>query len=207
MTRETLLPDELLAAVVTALYDDADRDAWDSLPLRDRTNRYSAWVEDARVGGILCRFMSPESARSWIKDGPMKEYSRARRGAGRYARFGRASGTGPAEIAVAALGQGATVVDGSAGVKPFHCLAIGADGVTAYLSWGESRTFRNLVWAALRSAVEDGIPSHIIVTEPPGHVTPGDVGKAQQALANRCGLTLHHTREVFGERAGGGVAE
>lgn len=203
MSRDTLLPDEVLAVVVTALYDDADKAGWDSLPVRDRTSRYSAWVEDERVGGILTRFMTPEGARTWIKDGPMKEYGRARRGVGRYARFGRTSRTGPDAIAVAALGQGATVVDGTAGVKPLHCQAVDAKGTVAYIAWGESHTFKNLLWAALRAAVENGLPAHIVVTEPPGHVTPGELVKGQQALADRCGLKLHHTREEFGERATG----
>jgi hypothetical protein len=206
MSRDTLLPDELLAVVVTTLYDAADHAGWESLPVRDRTSRYSAWVEDERVGGILTRFMTPESARTWIKDGPMKEYGRARRGVGRYARFGRTSRTGPNAIAVAALGKGATVVDGTVGVKPLHFHAVDANGTASYIAWGESHTFKNLLWAALRAAVDHGMPAHIVVTEPPGHVTPSELVKSQQAVADRCGLELHHTREEFGERTTGASA-
>ena len=47
---------------------------------------YTQWVESTNpIGRILAPYMTPEAARSWIKDGPMKEYSRANRGAGRYA--------------------------------------------------------------------------------------------------------------------------
>src|SRR3954451_17870778 len=162
-----ILPEEQLAAVVTALYADADVAGWDTLSLADRTRTYSAWVEDPRVGGILTRYMPSEAARTWIKDGPMKEYGRARRGAGRYARFGRQGGTTAADVVRFVLGDGATVVDGTYGDKPFHCMANDDRGQTNYVAWGGARNLRNLLWAALRAAVEDGLPAHIVVMEPP----------------------------------------
>ncbi|NEM07734.1 hypothetical protein [Geodermatophilus normandii] len=194
-----ILPEEQLAAVVTALYADADSAGWDTLPLADRTRTYSAWVEDPRVGGIVTRYMTPEAARAWIKDGPMKEYGRARRGAGRYARFGRQGGTTAADVVRFVLGDGTAVVHDSYGDKPFHCLAIDDFGETSYLAWGEARNLRNLLWAALRTAVEDGLPAHIVVMEPPDLTTPGDQVKAHRALAERCRLEIHHMRETLGK--------
>ena len=67
--------------------------------------------------------MTAEAARAWIKDGPMKEFRRARRGAGRYAEFGQASVTGPDDVVRHALGEGWHIVDDHVGVKPFHCEA------------------------------------------------------------------------------------
>lgn len=206
MRRETLLPEEQLVAVVTAIYADADEQNWDTASLGTRTRMYTAWVDDPRVGGILTKYMSPEQARSWIKDGPMKEYSRASRGAGRYARFGRQGGTGPADVARVALGDNASVIAGSDGVKPLHCLAEVPDGPVTYIAWGEAKNFRNIVWAALRASVENNLTAHIVVTEPPGRVTPSEDVKTQQAIADRCGLTLHHMRETFGDRATGATS-
>lgn len=202
----SLLPPEQLSAVVTALYKDAERHGWTTLSPGDRTRTYSSWIDDPRVGGILTQYMSPEAARSWIKDGPMKEYTRASRGAGRYAEWGREGGTGPTEVAVAALGEDASVVPGSAGVKPFHCHATTPNGATAYIAWGEARNFRNLLWDALRTSVQEGVTGHIVVTEPPGLVTQPDQIRAHQALTRRCGLRLHYMRETLGNAASGSSA-
>src|SRR4051794_32064006 len=93
--RDKVLPPEQLVGVVGALYADAEAMDWEHQSLAERTRQYARWTRDARVGGVLTRYMTAEAARSWIKDGPMKEYPRARRGAGRYAEFGHAMGTGP----------------------------------------------------------------------------------------------------------------
>lgn len=205
MSRDKLLPVKQLESVVTAVYADADAADWTTLPPTEHTRAYVRWVEDPRVGGILTKFMSPEAARSWLKDGPMKEYANARRGLGRYARFGRQGGTSASDVAIEALGKGAAVLDGSSGVKPLHCTATDAAGGVAYITWGEAKNFRNLLWAALRVAVTDGVPAHIVVLEPPGLTTPSSEVKAQRVLTDRCGLHLHHLAEVLGEVSAGGV--
>lgn len=206
MKRDALLPDEQLSLVVTALYADADLRGWDTLPLADRSRAYGDWVEDENVGGILTKYMTPEAARSWIKDGPMKEYRRAARGTGRYARFGRQGGTAPDEVALTVLGQGARIVDGSFGVKPSHCQAITATGETVYLAWGEATNFRNLLWAALRASVESGHDAHLVVMEPPGRATTTDDILTHKALTERCGLGIHYMRERLGNKRVGSDA-
>jgi hypothetical protein len=199
MSRDTLLPPKQLAAIVTALYADADESGWAHLPPAERTRLYGQWIDDPRVGKILTKYMTPEQARSWIKDGPMKEYANARRGAGRYARFGRQGGTGGSDVATAALGPGAKVLDGSEGVKPPHCYAIDATGERAYLAWGHAKNFRNLLWAALRTAVAAQVPAHIVVLEPPGQSTPTAETVTHRAMTRRCQLHLHYLPEVIGE--------
>jgi hypothetical protein len=203
MRRDALLPDEQLSLVVTALYADADARGWATLPLADRSRAYGDWVEDERVGGILTKYMTPEATRSWIKDGPMKEYSRAARGTGRYARYGRQGGTGPADVVITVLGQGATVVDGSVGVKPSHCQAVDAAGETVYLAWGEAKNFRNLLFAALSASLKSGQDAYVVVMEPPGRATTTDDVLAHKAFAERCGLGIHHMRERLGDRRAG----
>jgi hypothetical protein len=198
MTRDTLIPEAQLASVVTALYEDAHAKNWSHLPPRDRSRAYSAWVDDARIGGILTSYMAPEAARAWIKDGPMKEYGRALRGTGRYARFGKSGGTTAKDIIRAALGDGWTLVEGTDGIKPFHAQASDQSGAQAYLAWDLARNFRNLIWAALRASVELGVPGHVVVTEPPGTATAREVIDGHTAIARRCGLSIHYVREQLG---------
>lgn len=198
MTRDNLIPDVHLSGVVTVLYEQAQARSWRHLPPRDRSALYNAWVEDERVGGVLTQYMSPEAARAWIKDGPMKEYGRALRGTGRYARFGRSGGTTVEDILRASLGRDWTVVDGSVGIKPFHAQAENRTGQLAYLAWDEARNFKNLVWAALRASVDLGIPGHVVVTEPQGATTPRETAEMHSLITQRCNLTIHYVREQLG---------
>lgn len=198
MTRENLIPTVQLGNVVKALYEDAQAKDWVHMPVRERSQTYNAWVEDPRVGLILTNYMTPEAARAWIKDGPMKEYARALRGVGRYAKYGNQGGTTAHDFIQAALGEEWMLVEGTEGVKPFHAQAINQTDTLAYLAWGEARNFKNLVWAALRASVDLGIDSHVIVAEPPGTAIAREVADAQLAIAERCGLSLHYVREQLG---------
>jgi hypothetical protein len=201
MSRDKLLPRGVRATLVTVLYADAERMSWQTLALPDRSRAYSAWVDDPRIGGVLTKFMTPEQARSWLKDGPMKEYGRALRGAGRYAIHGRQGGTGPTQVVEHALGVEAAIVPDSIGSKPLHCLAKTGEDI-AYVVWGDGKNFRNLLWAALRVSVDDGLDAHIVVMEPPGITTTADEMKRHRALADRCNLQLHHMREILGAPGG-----
>lgn len=198
MKRDSLIPEAQLAEIVAALYNDAQAKKWNHLPPRERSRAYTDWVDDPRIGKVLAKYMSPEAARAWIKDGPMKEYSRALRGTGRYARFGNSGGTTSEELIRGALGDSWHIEEGSTGIKPFHARARNADGEVVYLAWDESRNFKNLVWASLRASVDFNIPCHIIVTELPGCATARDVVGSQTAIAKLCGLELHYVREQLG---------
>ena len=201
MKRPTLLPEQQLVTMVRTLYAQADEAGWDTLSPRDRSRMYTQWVEATDpVGKILARYMTPEAARSWIKDGPMKEYARANRSTGRYAAFGRHGGTSPLDIARQALGQGATVEEGSEAVKPLRCHAHAADGSRVLILWGDRRSFKDLLWAALRAAADDGDTPHIVVLEPPGKVTPTDERNRLNAIATRCGIDVTYMREILGTR-------
>ena len=197
MTRDLLLPEAIRADVVRALYADANQLGWSTLAPQAKTVAFNRWIEDPRIGGRLTGYMSPEQARLWIKDGPMKEYARAMRGAGRFAEFGRQGGTSPHDIVKRALGDGFQI-DGSIGTKPPHCLATTSDGTTAYVTWGDASSLKHLMWAAVRASIAHNIPGHVVVLEPPGTVTPSATADEQKAIMSRCGLTLHHLREVLG---------
>lgn len=197
MTRDLLLPAAVRADVVRALYADAEQLGWATLGPQAKTAAFNRWVDDAVVGGRLASYMTPEQARLWIKDGPMKEWARAMRGTGRFADFGRQGGTSPHDIVNRALGEGAAI-QGSIGTKPPHCVATASDGTRSYVTWGDASSLKHLLWAAVRASIEHGIPGHIVILEPPGTVTPTATADEQKAITVRCGLTLHHLREVLG---------
>jgi hypothetical protein len=192
--RDTLLPGEQLASVVTTLYTEAEQLDWEHQPTAERTRQYARWVRDSRIGGVLTRYMAAEAARSWIKDGPMKEFSRARRGAGRYAEFGQATGTSPEDVVRHALGDAWRIVDGRVGVKPFHCEAADANE-RAFVTWGPAANFRHLIWAALRWAVDHPGHAVVVVTDLPERPTPEDEAAWHKKVAERCGLRVAHMRE------------
>jgi hypothetical protein len=198
--RPTLLPERQLDQVVRTLYRQADEAGWETLNSRDRSRMYTQWVDPKNpVGAILTRFLTPEAARSWIKDGPMKEYTRSNRGTGRYARFGRQGGTTPLDIVRHALGPTAVIEEGSDGVKPSRCHARSEE--RRYLViWGDQRSFKDLLWAALRAATEDDDEVHIVVLEPPGSTTTTENRDRQQVIAARCGIPLHYLHEIRGTR-------
>jgi len=206
MSRANLLPGTQHDAVVSALYNAADAAGWNDLTPQERTRLYRQWVEDPEIGGILARFMTPETARSWIKDGPMKEYANASRGTGRYARFGRVGGTSADDVARAALGVNATVVAGSQKSKPHRCLVAVDSQQNSFVVWGSPDNLRNLLWAALRAEVVDSTPAHIVILEPPGQPTTASERKMHRALANRCRLPLYYLPEVLGVVRGRGTA-
>lgn len=192
--RDALIPAGKLADIVRALYADAERLDWEHLPLPQRTAQYGRWVTDPAVGGVLTRFMTSEQARSWIKDGPLKEFTRARRGTGRYAQYGQPGGTGPIDVVRAALGDGWAIVPGSVGVKPSHCRAE-RHADRAYLVWGKAANFRHLVWAALRYVVDEPGQVIVVVTELAERPTPRDEVDWHKRVTQRCGLRIVHMRE------------
>jgi hypothetical protein len=202
MKRNRLLPTAQHDSVISALYNAADEAGWSDLIPQERTRFYRQWIDDPEIGGILTRFMTPEAARSWIKDGPMKEYANASRGTGRYARFGREGGTGADDVARAALGADATVVEGSQKSKPHRCLVTAAAERDNFVVWGSGENLRNLLWAALRAEVIDYMPAHIVILEPPGQPTTTAEKRTQRALADRCQLSLHYLPEVLGKVRG-----
>ena len=97
-------PREVETKVVTKLYEDAKRMDWAYLPAQLHSVQYAKWVDDPEVGGRLREFLSPSDARVWIKDGPMKEWSRAVSGFGKYAALVQDAEDLPLKLVPKALG-------------------------------------------------------------------------------------------------------
>jgi hypothetical protein len=188
------VPSDQIEAVVKALYAAADRLDWEHLPPSARTNQYDEWVRDTEIGGVLTKYMSAENARSWIKDGPMKEYGRARLGAGRYAKFGSSAGPDPQQLIAHAIGNDATLVEGSVGIKPFHCLAK-TDGTTTYLAWDSAKNLRHLVWASINYlANHPSDDACVIVLESLEHPTIQTDQRRHAHIAERCSIPIKYYR-------------
>ena len=174
---------------------------WETLSPPARTRTLYEWIIDGRIGGVLTQFMS-------AGPGPLLDQGRAEK---EYARRGEAPaatrqvrpvGTS-ADVIRHALGNNAEI-DGLVGTKPLHCLARKAEGAGAvYVTWGDSRNFRNLLWAALRASVLDNLDAHIVVLEPRGLTTPKRRMQAPASVRpDRCSVELHHMREILGTPMG-----
>ncbi|MEV3965146.1 hypothetical protein AB0M34_30385 [Nocardia sp. NPDC050193] len=189
--------------MVKALYAAADRIDWEHLPPNRRTAQYDEWVTDVAIGGVLTKYMSSENARSWIKDGPMKEYGRARLGAGRYARFGTSVGPTAEQLVSHALGASAAVVENSQGVKPFHCLAT-VERSTAYVVWDAAKNLRHLVWATINHLASN--PEHegcIVILETLDHPITRADKEHHERIAERCSLAIKYYRVISRQPKGG----
>lgn len=197
------VPRDQIEGVVRALYTAADRIDWEHLPASNRTAQYDDWVTAPGIGGVLTKYMSSENARSWIKDGPMKEYSRARLGAGRYARFGTSVGPTAEQLVHRILGSDAALVDNSQGVKPFHCLAM-VRGTTTYVVWDAAKNLRHLVWATINHLAYN--PSHegcIVILEDLDHPVTRAEKAHHKRIAGRCSIAIRYYRVAFRQSKGG----
>ncbi len=187
-----MIPKEVERQVVARLYSDAKELDWGSVTPQGRTAQYSLWVNDPEVGGRLREFVSDSQARLWIKDGPMKEWSRALSGIGKYAEFVEESEDVPATLVRKTLGPDWEVVSSSIAVKPMR-VAARCGEEEAVLTWGKARDFKHLVWAALTASVEgDARDWTLCVVETFTNPTPTNQKHAHERMARRCGLAVRH---------------
>ncbi|MDO3333021.1 hypothetical protein [Mycobacteroides abscessus] len=147
--------------------------------------------------------MSSENARSWIKDGPMKEYNRARLGAGRYAQFGSASSLQVEHLIAHIFESSTSIVEGSQGVKPFHCLVI-ADGLKTYMAWDLARNLRYLVWASVNYLADHPQDSAcIVLLETMEHPIPYAEKLRHARIAERFSIKIGYYRMDHQRMVGG----
>lgn len=197
------VPKDQIDGVVKVLYAAADRLDWEHLPASYRTAQYDDWVTDHEIGGVLTKYMSAENARSWIKDGPMKEYGRARLGAGRYARFGSSVGPTAEQLVRHTLGSESVVLDNTTGIKPFHCLAK-VEGATTYVVWDAAKNLRHLVWSTLNHLASN--PSHegcVVILETLDHPVTRGAKTHHKRIAERCSIAIRYYRVAPRQPKGG----
>lgn len=185
--------DKHIEAVVRAIYRDAADQEWENRTFREHTEQYGRWMADPNIGGVLTEWMSPEDARVWLKDTPMKEYSRALAGKGPFAKFLDSYPRSAESIVKRALGPTWSVVTNSTGVKPLTCLA--TDGVhLCNLFWGKSSDAKHLVWAALRVSVGTGPRCRIAICDTVAGPVSDEQKNVLTKIAGRCGIELTFVR-------------
>lgn len=200
MPAELPIPDDVRGEIYRRVYRKAAEMRWQHASADDKSRQYAAWAVEPDVGGVLERYMDPERVRSWLKDVPMKEFSRALAGIGPHARFVDRHGPTPSAVAKAAYGAEAVIVEESVGIKPLHCRARHAGG-TVFLTWGPSKDFKHLLWAALKELEQPS--SHIssaaiVIVTSAAEVVPDAQQRLFEAIAGRCDLSVHYLTGVEG---------
>lgn len=190
----TKVPPEVENKVVARLYADAATLDWLSLTSQEHSTQYAKWVKDPEVGGRLREYLSDDELRVWIKDGPMKELSRASSGVGRYAKLVPGADQIPAQLVGRVLGADWELQAESVVGKPLRLTAHHVeDEREAVLTWGQPADLKHLVWAALKAGVEgDARPWTLCVIETFTRPTPANEKQAHLRLARRCQLTVKH---------------
>lgn len=151
VTKMERMPADVRARVAKTILERSIAAGWEDLNSRQRSGLYNAWVVDPQIGGVIGEYLPPEKIRVWIKDGPMKEYARARRGLGPYAQYVPDVEPMEEEITSRVLGAGWHFVPGSVDVKPSRFRA--SDGeTTVAVIWGMPSDLKHIVWAWLISS-------------------------------------------------------
>jgi len=183
---------ELEAKVVRKLFADAASASWLNLTLDQRSAMYKGWLDDPEVGGRLTGLMSREDARLWIKDGPMKEYTRSIYGAGKYAKFVTNPAAEISYLVEHVLGPEWDVDYRSRKVKPLR-LKVAKGEEERYFCWSPGKEPKYLIWAAIE-AEADGDPTPwtlCLIGSLENPITP-DEQASNLRRARRCGLELVH---------------
>lgn len=184
------IPTNVREAMIRRLYADAERLDWENLSVAEKSKQYAKWLEDEGVGGVLLRFKPSEPVvRVWIKDGPMKEYSRAILGVGPNARYIDNPRCTPESVVSAALGAEWTVVPESVEVKPARCRASGPEGERVVI-WGKNEDFKYLVFAGLELLISGVEAASIAVVETAANPTGTNERERMRRIAERCGIEL-----------------
>ncbi|KRQ22489.1 MULTISPECIES: hypothetical protein [Mycobacteroides] len=186
------IPPNIELIVAQQLYTQAIELDWTNLTPQQRSAQYVKWLEDPYVGGKLADYLTPSAARVWIKDGPMKEWTRAVSGVGKYAALVVDTESLPRRIVQKILGSEWQPSAGTLRVKPLRVTLVnGEDEVV--LTWAPANGLKHMVWAALKASAEGDVRSWIVcVTDTFTKPTPANEKQAHQQIAERCGLRLVH---------------
>jgi hypothetical protein len=199
---EIPVPPEIRDAVLHELYRQVGSLDWDAISGRQKTGYYAQWVEDPAIGGELADYYTADGMRVWLKDGPLKEYARALEGFGPYAKYTTKRLAPPDEFIPSVLGDEWTVVSGSIGEKPMHCSV--TDGARErYVCWGNPRTFRDLLWAAVNNAVRASTRPLVVVSlNEEQSITPSQ-RRLHEQITEHCALDLAYVHRTSEERVSG----
>jgi hypothetical protein len=196
------IPTDVREAVIKECYQRAAKLDWEALSNRDRSRTYDTWLDDPTIGRRLTAFLSRERTRVWLKDGPMKEYSRAQAGVGPYSRFATVRVADPDTLAKQALGDQWCAHLDSVRVKPNRVRVTGPAGGTHLMIWGQPQTLRDLIWAGIVAIIDEITDPIIVVTCSRAQRLSATEKRRQVTLARQAGLELIHTTTIAHRRSG-----
>jgi hypothetical protein len=134
-----LVPRSVREQIVAQVEADADSADWNHLAQADKSAMIARWVAAPSIGGVLLPLLGSDAhVRLWVKDVALK-------------RRARSLLPGADAVVAAVFGSEASVVPGSPGIKPAHCVAT-IDGRTWYVCWDRAANAKHLLWAALQEA-------------------------------------------------------
>ncbi|MFD4354292.1 hypothetical protein ACFWPX_17185 [Nocardia sp. NPDC058518] len=198
MSRSFPIPANIEMEVVRLIYAEGGEEARNLKDI-ERTQLYQSWTSDKRIGGRLLPFLgTDDNIRVWIKNGPMKELSRARSGVGKYKDL-VANPTASVDLLVEkALGAGWTVNADSLQVKPLRVLIQREDDEAdeRWFAWGPGRDFKHLVWAEIKTrAGFDQHPWVLCLVDTFANRPRSEDEAFNQRIADRLGLIVRHVTD------------
>lgn len=167
------LPTKVREDVARAILGRAVDLHWEELTFQERSAAYSDWVLDPAIGGVIAEYVPADRIRLWIKDGPIKEYQRARRGQGSYAKLLPGAEGLEKRIVDSVLGGKWSVKDGSVKVKPSRFIAVDLHDDEISVTWGTVVELKHVVWHWLRSPLVGN--SVLVVLAVPQHPITDDI--------------------------------
>lgn len=186
---------ELERKIVIRMFADAERHDWTHLNGDQRSAIYESWMNDPEIGGRLTEFKSPQGARVWIKEGPMKEYSRAKYGVGKYAEF-VANPIDASDLVARAMGGDWRIVPNTRKGKPLR-VRIRAGDLDRHFAWAPADQLKHLVWAAIRTeALGDQTPWTLCLVGSFEKPTPADQRALDLRIGERCALEVTHVDDL-----------
>ncbi|MEU8158773.1 PIN-like domain-containing protein [Micromonospora parva] len=186
-----LIPSSIWEQVLSELFREADEINWESLTSRGKSDQYDRWVESPLIGGALSRYLPSGQIRPWLKDGPMKEYLRAREGLGNFAAYMPKQHMQADDLVRQAMGPGWRIIENSLGDKPGHCHV--TDGsIQRYVCWGWPANFRQLIWSAVEDHSNDTGSPVVIVTLREGEPISPEEQQSHLKIGDRFGFQVIH---------------
>ncbi|WP_416562976.1 hypothetical protein [Nocardia testacea] len=193
------IPHDLEMDVVRLIYAEGGEEARTGVSDYQRTQLYQKWTSDSRIGGRLLPFLgTDDNIRVWIKNGPIKELSRAVFGVGKYKDLVRNPASSVDVLVHKAVGAGWMVNVDSLAIKPLRVLIQREDNeeIDQWFAWGRVNDFKHLVWAALKAQAEgDSRPWALCTVGAFGGRATAEKEEVHKQIADRLGVGLTHVTD------------
>ena len=196
---EIPVPQNVRESVLLELHRQVGLLDWEEIPSREKSRYYAQWVEDPQIGGQLADHYTAEGMRVWLKDGPLKEYTRSLEDFGPFARYATKRLSPPSEFIVEVLGDKWEIVPGSVAEKPMHCMATDGDQ-QRYICWGKPGTFRDLLWAAVNQAIASETRPMMIVYLNETKIVSAKQRELHERISAHCALDLAYVHRRLEDR-------